>query len=136
MRAMRFAAAGAALALNVGVAEAADFPVAGNPAGTFPIELPPLADAILNGNTSNLDPVLIEALSGDYSFALGVSIGSAFSGENIALAETFTTGIALIQGPGSTTATALARAFADPELARVLAWVEAQAGRPQPVSPD
>jgi len=117
------AVAGAVIALNSNLAQAVD----------LSIELPPLADAILNGNTSNLDPLLLEALSGDFTFALGISIGSAFATDNLALAEVFTSAIVLNQGPGSGDVRTVVEVFAGPELARVMAWVQAQAS---PVSPD
>jgi hypothetical protein len=121
------AVAGAVIALNSNLAQAVD----------LLIELPPLADAILNGNTSDLDPVLLEALSGDFTFALGISIGSAFAADNIALAEAFTSAIVLNGGQGSADVRALVEVFAGPEFARVMAWVEAQASaQPEPMSPD
>ena len=124
---LRWAALAGAAMLNVNLAQAVE----------VTIQLPPLADAILNGNTDDLDPVLLEALSGDFTFALGISIGSAFAADNVALAEAFTSAIVLNRGQGSGNVSALAEVFAGPELTRVIAWVEAQASaRPEPVSPD
>jgi hypothetical protein len=59
---LRWAALAGAAMLNVNIAQAVE----------VTIQLPPLADAILNGNTDDLDPVLLEALSGDFTFALGI----------------------------------------------------------------
>jgi len=127
MWATRIVAAGAAMVINLGVANA----------DPFQIELPPLADAILNGNTSALDPVLVEALRGDFSFAMGLSLGVAFAAEDVALAESFTRTIAISRGAGSSNAQAVAEVFASPDMTRALAWVQAQASRPLlPVSPD
>lgn len=127
MRSLRLAVlASAALAVLPSGATTAD---------TFSIELPPLADAILNGNTSDLDPLLLEALSGDFTFALGISIGSAFATDNVALAEVLTSAAVINQGQGAGDVTAVAEVLASPEMASVIAWVEAQASR-GPISPD
>lgn len=127
MWATRIIAAGAAVAISVDVANAQ----------ALQIELPPLADAILNGNTSRLDPVLLELLQGEFNLAFGISIGVALSNEEVALVETFTKAIAIRSGTGLSDAQAVADAFADPDLTRALAVVRAQASQPlAPVSPD
>lgn len=136
MRSLRLAVlTGAALALGVGAADAAGPAIGDGSADGFAIELPPLADAILNGNTSDLDPVLLEALSGDFTFALGISIGSAFATDNLALAEALTSATVINRGEGSGEVEAVVDVFASPELASVTAWVQAHAS-PRPVSAD
>lgn len=108
---------------------AAGVAISGGPAGSadFTIELPPLADVILNGNTTQLDPELMEALEGDFSFALGITIGSAFASENLQLAEAFSSAVVVQQGPGSAEVESVVETFTSPDLARVRSWLEGQA---------